>query len=276
MPKNKNSNSFEIALSGISCGIAVLFLSLGILSGWLLATGYFIGVLAMMLPLSKDFFKGGACAYAATCILTLILGAAAKFWDIVPFAMFFGIHPLVNALICTACAGLWWFFPVTYAYTDTVFSANTAMLAVNLLPAYPLDGGRAVSCLFSLFLPKKKVKIVLRVLSGIISVSLVLLFTFVLRNITLLIFAVFLLVSAFTREGVLSRIDYTSKKIKRGREIKHVMLNKDSTYKDALRYVNEGKYCIFDFFSDGMLDEICEEELFEMLQNHSIYDKISE
>ena len=48
------------------------------------------------------------------------------------------------------------------------------------------------------------------------------------------------------------------------------MLNKDSTYKDALRYVNEGKYCIFDFFSDGMLDEICEEELFEMLQNHSI------
>ena len=99
MPKNKNSNSFEIALSGISCGIAVLFLSLGILSGWLLATGYFIGVLAMMLPLSKDFFKGGACAYAATCILTLILGAAAKFWDIVPFAMFFGIHPLVNALI---------------------------------------------------------------------------------------------------------------------------------------------------------------------------------
>ena len=75
---------------------------------------------------------------------------------------------------------------------------------------------------------------------------------------------------------MLSRIDYTSKKIKRGREIKHVMLNKDSTYKDALRYVNEGKYCIFDFFSDGMLDEICEEELFEMLQNHSIYDKISE
>lgn len=99
MPKNNRFNSFEIALSGISCGIAVLFLSLGILSGWLLATGYFIGVLAMMIPLSKDFFKGGFGAYVGTCILTIIMGAAAKFWDLVPFITFFGLHPLVNALI---------------------------------------------------------------------------------------------------------------------------------------------------------------------------------
>lgn len=99
MPKNNRFNSFEIALSGISCGIAVLFLSLGILSGWLLATGYFIGVLAMMIPLSKGFFKGGFGAYAGTYILTLIMGAAAKFWDLVPFIMFFGLHPLVNAII---------------------------------------------------------------------------------------------------------------------------------------------------------------------------------
>ena len=99
MPKNNRFNSFEIALSGISCGIAVLFLALGILSGWLLATGYFIGVLAMMLPLSKDFFKGGFGAYVGTCILTVIMGAAAKFWDLVPFIMFFGVHPLVSALI---------------------------------------------------------------------------------------------------------------------------------------------------------------------------------
>ncbi len=99
MPKNNRFNSFEIALSGISCGIAVLFLSLGILSGWLLATGYFMGVVAMMIPLSKEFFKGGFGAYVGTCILTIIMGAAAKFWDLVPFIMFFGLHPLVNALI---------------------------------------------------------------------------------------------------------------------------------------------------------------------------------
>lgn len=98
MPKNKNNKSFEIALSGIACAIAVIFLSLGVFSGWLLATGYCIGIIALMMPLSKNFYKGGFLAYLGTCILTVIMGAAAKFWDIVPFAMFFGLHPLVNAI----------------------------------------------------------------------------------------------------------------------------------------------------------------------------------
>lgn len=98
MPKNKNSKTFEIALSGICCAFAVTFLGLGIISGWLLATGYFIGVLALMVPLTKEFFKGDALAYAATCILTVIMGAAAKFWDLVPFVMFFGLHPLISAI----------------------------------------------------------------------------------------------------------------------------------------------------------------------------------
>lgn len=118
MSKKNRSFSFEIALSGISCAIAVLFLGLGILSGWLLATGYFIGVLAMMLPLSKDFFKGGFFAYLGTCILAIVMGAAAKFWDIVPFVVFFGLHPLINALINKSKFNGWLFLPVKALWFD--------------------------------------------------------------------------------------------------------------------------------------------------------------
>lgn len=98
MSKNKNNKTFEIALSGISCAIASGALALGILSGWLVATGYLLGIVALMLPLSKQFFKGGFLAYLGTVILAVVLGAAVKFWDLVPFAMFFGLHPLLNAL----------------------------------------------------------------------------------------------------------------------------------------------------------------------------------
>ncbi|MGN0804408.1 MAG: hypothetical protein ACI4MS_03390 [Candidatus Coproplasma sp.] len=98
MPKNKNNKSFEIALSGIACAIALIFLSLGVLSGWLLATGYCIGIIALMLPLTKKFYKGCLFAYIGTCILTVVMGAVARFWNIVPFVMFFGLHPLVNAI----------------------------------------------------------------------------------------------------------------------------------------------------------------------------------
>ena len=94
----KYSKSFEIALSAISCAIAVAFLSLGILSGYLLALGYLVGILALMVPLSKQFYLGGFLAYVGTCILTFVLGAAAHFWNLVPFIMFFGLHPLANSL----------------------------------------------------------------------------------------------------------------------------------------------------------------------------------
>ena len=98
MKDKKYSKSFRIALSAISCAVAAAFLSLGILSGYLLVAGYLIGILALMLPLSKQFYLGGFLAYVGTCILTVILGAVAKFWDLLPFIMFFGLHPLANSL----------------------------------------------------------------------------------------------------------------------------------------------------------------------------------
>lgn len=98
MSGRKYPKSFEITLSAISCAIAVAFLCLGIVSGLMTGLGYLIGILALMLPLSKQFYLGGFLAYLGTLILTIILGAAAQFWKLVPFAMFFGLHPLVNAL----------------------------------------------------------------------------------------------------------------------------------------------------------------------------------
>ncbi|MCD7728981.1 MAG: hypothetical protein LUI60_03620 [Clostridia bacterium] len=96
MPKNKYSKSFEIALSAISCAVAVLFLTLGVFSRYLLATGYIVAQIALMIPLSKQFALGDFLAYLGTVILALILGAVASFWDVVPFIMFFGLHPLAN------------------------------------------------------------------------------------------------------------------------------------------------------------------------------------
>ena len=98
MGKKKYSHSFEIALSAISCAVAVICLLLGFWSDVLLASGYLFGIIALMVPLSKQFYWGGFLAYVGTVILAIIMGAAVRFWDIVPFIMFFGLHPLINAL----------------------------------------------------------------------------------------------------------------------------------------------------------------------------------
>ena len=123
MGGGKSFNSFEIALSGISCAVAAGALALGILSGYLVATGYVIGVLALMLPLSKQFFKGGFLAYLGTVILAVVLGASIRFWDLVPFAMFFGLHPLANALQVRYKINKWLAFAIKAVWFDCTLIA---------------------------------------------------------------------------------------------------------------------------------------------------------
>lgn len=125
MSKRRYSRSFEVALSAISCSVAVIFLMLGFWSGVLLATGYLIAIVALMVPLSKQFFVGDFLAYLGTVILAVVLGAAARFWDLVPFIMFFGLHPLINALqirfninkwFALAVKAVWFDFTLWVAY----------------------------------------------------------------------------------------------------------------------------------------------------------------
>lgn len=99
MKEKKPSKSFEIALSAMSCAVASAALAMGILSGFFTGMGYFVAIIALMAPLSKKFYFGDFLAYLGTCILAVALGfAPIKFWDLVPFVVFFGLHPLVNAL----------------------------------------------------------------------------------------------------------------------------------------------------------------------------------
>lgn len=87
----------EIALSSLACAITTLSLTIGVYSEILLFTGYFLGSVALMMPLTKRSFRGYILAYAASCILSTIFSIA-RFWEILPFIVFFGLHPLVNEL----------------------------------------------------------------------------------------------------------------------------------------------------------------------------------
>lgn len=126
MGKKKNTGSFEVALSAISCAVAVAGLSLGVISGVgaLTSAGYLIGILALMVPLSKQFYFGDFLAYVGTCILTLILGAVIRFWDLVPFIMFFGLHPLANSLQLRFKINRWVAYVVKAVWFDCTLLAG--------------------------------------------------------------------------------------------------------------------------------------------------------
>lgn len=52
--------------------------------------------------------------------------------------------PLVNFAVAVLLLAVWWLFPQSYAFTLTFCKVNIAIAAFNLLPVYPLDGGRIV------------------------------------------------------------------------------------------------------------------------------------
>ena len=185
--------------------------------------------------------------------------------------------PLVNFILCVGVAGLWWFFPETYAYTDLIFYASAGMLVLNLLPAYPLDGGRVVKCVLGSFLKKTKaLNLALRITNISVVVALVFIFIFAIRNITLLTVAALLLCAALTKSPPAVKINFASKKKKKGLEIRYVILDENATFKDALRFVDSSRYLILQLYNEKFLDEITEDELYEKLLTRSIYDKILE
>ena len=50
--------------------------------------------------------------------------------------------PLVNIILATLTVALWWVFPSAYVWSANFVSCNISLALTNLLPCYPLDGGR--------------------------------------------------------------------------------------------------------------------------------------
>ena len=134
----KKISSHEIALSALACAIATIFLTVGIYSAVLLFTGYLFAGIALMMPLAKRSYRGYVLAYLATCILSLIFNASG-FIDLLPFIMFFGLHPLVNELQLKVKINRWlacaikavWFDSTMYVIWKFVFAMTTTIPFVD-------------------------------------------------------------------------------------------------------------------------------------------------
>ena len=134
-----------------------------------------------------------------------------------------------------------------------------------------------VKCVLGSFLKKTKaLNLALRITNISVVVALVFIFIFAIRNITLLTVAALLLCSALTKSPPAVKINFASKKKKKGLEIRYVILDENATFKDALRFVDSSRYLILQLYNEKFLDEITEDELYEKLLTRSIYDKILE
>ena len=264
-------------MESVKISIHPLFVAAGIFSALFGGLPVFmIYTLTALLHECGHIFCAHGMGFACSGIKLMPYGAAAvceiegiSARDEVKLAL---AGPAVNAAVCVALAGLWWFLPDTYAWTDTVMQANAVMLAINILPAYPLDGGRVARCVMYKLMPRRAANIALRVLTVLLAVAVLCLFFFAGIGENAVAFSLFLVCSAFSKPAVASKVNFAcGPRLKRGLEIKYIFADGGLTYRRAIKFLDEKKYVVFRT-PEG--EEVTQDELCERFACCNIYDSI--
>lgn len=189
--------------------------------------------------------------------------------------------PFYNLVILVFCIALWWVFPDTYPYTDIIVTANLSLIIVNLIPCYPLDGGRFLLATLSLFTSRKNARRIVKTLGLIFAFTILGLFIysiFTTINITILFFSLFMFVGVLSSssQGEYVKIyqNLIYKRPTAPQTVKKIIVSGDTEIKRLYDVIN-GEF-FYEILVDTGDDKILleGERLYALLSNSSPYESI--
>lgn len=176
--------------------------------------------------------------------------------------------PLFNLLMSLICVTFWWINPATYYLTCDFAVANLVCGIFNLLPIFPLDGGRVLLAIISKNHDRKfSVKIVkiVTICFGFILFGFFILTFFTFPNLSLGVMGFTLVFSAFSEDKNTAykrviALPIKRKKLKHGLQTKIVMIDKNQTLRSVYLKLSFNHYnfvyvCDEDFKILSVLDE---------------------
>ena len=191
--------------------------------------------------------------------------------------------PFINLITIIVVVALWWLIPDTYPYTELIVNANLSLLIINLLPCYPLDGGRVLFATLSLFLKRKTAKKIVNILGITLAGLLFLLFIYSCFNgvnFTILFFSLFMFFGTCfkSKESEYIKIykNLVSVAPKKPIAIKQIMITNKTAVKDLFLIINGEYYYEIVAIIDNNRHVIHGEKLNSILQDFSPYDNVFE
>lgn len=191
--------------------------------------------------------------------------------------------PFINFAVALFFMATWWIFPETYAFTDVIVSANLSMALVNLLPVYPLDGGRVLWASIAKSFGGDKARKVCT-LTGIFSAIMLFgLFSIAciknVVNLSLLFFALFVLfgVVGKSKENKYVKIysGISTERLKHGMNYKKIALDKSVTVKKMLSVLERdciNEIAVFD--GQNQISLLTQNKINKIIEKGDIYSPI--
>lgn len=167
--------------------------------------------------------------------------------------------PLFNLCLATIFIAIWWIFPVVYIYTQTFVLANLITCFVNLLPIFPMDGGRIMLATLSKKYSRKKALNILKVFGFAISMLFVVLFvvsTFFSPNFTFLFLGVFIFLTVLWEDktNVYIKTSFMlskKQKLKRGLAIREIAVSENTSLYKLISQTNNESITNFKILNDN-------------------------
>ena len=173
--------------------------------------------------------------------------------------------PLSNIFIAVIFTAVWWLAPSTYFFTEDFVLSNIFTALTNVLPIFPLDGGRALLAIMSRKVPRQKAYKVIRIFgyaacAGFASLFMISMFYGV--NFTFALMALFVLFGTLipdknSKYQRLYSMAYRSEKLKRGLAVREIMVSFDSTLHVLSKMLNGSYFCKFTIVNEKLQSVAC-------------------
>jgi len=194
--------------------------------------------------------------------------------------------PLFSLLLAVVFVALWWLIPATYFFSHMFVTANIFLCVFNLLPIYPLDGGRAMLALLSHKMPREKAYRYMRIFgwifAGVFAAGFLASFFFVV-NFSLGAVAAFIIAATVIpdKSCAYHRIysqAYRSERLKKGLRLRELMVSRDNTMLEVTRMLSGNYYHRIDVCDSAMrsVARIDQAEFEELLLNSNPMTAIGE
>lgn len=176
--------------------------------------------------------------------------------------------PLTNIFICIVCVAFMWLFPGIYYILNEIFYCSMTLAIFNLLPFFPLDGGRVFLALISKKIERAKCLKLSKIFTfcfGIMLLTLFIISIFFTLNISFLVMGISLIFicllpeKSATYQRVSSK-EFKRKKLESGLEIRQVNILGSASVLTAFGKIDARYYTQFyvvkeDFTILGYLTE---------------------